>query len=369
MRVALKSGSDAHLLFNLQSYHGHPLENATLYGSMTRPGESTNSGMLAVGASPWHDTSEIRPFSSRGPMNDGTTKPDIVAADGTYSAVLGRTWQGTDSAAAHVAGLAALVKQRYPNYTPQQVADYLRYNAASRPADDDDPNPGTDANNTWGHGFALLPDDVEGVTPPTVDTCIRTIDGAGTYTRKWDGSCVSGRDPEQGRGDRYARYYTFTLDESTSVTVELSSAVDTYLYLMKGIGRNGELLASNDDIVSGNTNSQIPATRLEPGDYTIEATTFAAEETGRFTLVVDIEVTGEPTVPDFKYIAISSGANHVCAIATDGSIMCWGSDDSEGQISDRPTSGRFTQISSGDNHTCALRDDGAVICWGSFDVP
>ena len=161
-----------------------------------------------------------------------------------------------------------------------------------------------------------------GDTPPP-DQCFKTIEGSGTFTGTWDGSCVSDKPAEQGTGDRYARYYTFTLDESGSVTVELSSAVDTYLYLMKGIGRNGELLASNDDIVSGNTNSQIPATRLEPGDYTIEATTFAAEATGDFTLVVDIEVTGGPPVPDFKYIAISSGANYVCAIATDGSIMCW----------------------------------------------
>ncbi|MCY4581063.1 MAG: RCC1 domain-containing protein, partial [Chloroflexi bacterium] len=72
--------------------------------------------------------------------------------------------------------------------------------------------------------------------------------------------------------------------------------------------------------------------------------------------------------PGMRYTAISSGANHVCAIATDGSIMCWGDND-YGQVSDRPTSGSFTQISSGDNHTCALRNDGAVICWGSIDVP
>ena len=68
------------------------------------------------------------------------------------------------------------------------------------------------------------------------------------------------------------------------------------------------------------------------------------------------------------FIAISSGANHVCAISEDGSIMCWGDND-YGQVSDRPTSGSFTQISSGDNHTCALRNDGAVICWGSVTVP
>ena len=182
--------------------------------------------------------------------------------------------------------------------------------------------------------------------------------------------CLSDKPAEQGSGDRYARFYTFTLDGSANVTIDLSSAEDAYLYLMKGTGRNGEVVESNDDIVSGNTNSQIPATLLEPGEYTIEATTYAAQTSGDFTLVVDIDAIGEPPEPPpaVPYIAISSGANHVCAIATDGSIMCWG-EDSEGQVSERPTSGHFTQISSGDNHTCALRDDGAVICWGSFDVP
>ena len=119
LRVSLKTPSDTLLSFNLQSYHRHELEHATPFRSITSPAEITNPGMPAVGAAPWDNTSEIRPFSRRGPMNDGTTKPDIVAADGTYSAVLGRTWQGTDLASARVAGLAALVKQRYPNYTPE----------------------------------------------------------------------------------------------------------------------------------------------------------------------------------------------------------------------------------------------------------
>ena len=113
------------------------------------------------------------------------------------------------------------------------------------------------------------------------------------------------------------------MTEAGSVSVTLSSDEDTYLYLMEGEGKSGDEKASNDDISSGNTNSQIPVTQLETGTYTIEATTYHAETTGNFTLVVEIQATSEPPEPDAKYIAISSGANHVCAIATDGSIMCW----------------------------------------------
>ncbi len=208
-----------------------------------------------------------------------------------------------------------------------------------------------------------------GAPPPGLqDPCFTAIDGSGTYTGSWDDTCLSENRPDGDGGDYYARFFTFTLDESTSVTIDLTSDADTFLYLMEGSDKDGAIETENDDISDGNRNSRIEDQMLSAGTYTIEATTYDAKESGDFTLVVEIEEVDEPTVPDAKYTAISSGANHVCAIATDGSIMCWGDDD-YGQVSDSPTSGSFTEISSGDNHTCALRDDGAVICWGSFDVP
>ncbi|MYC05623.1 MAG: hypothetical protein F4X57_00310 [Chloroflexi bacterium] len=218
--------------------------------------------------------------------------------------------------------------------------------------------------------------------PPALPgPCFMPIDGAGTYTGEWDDTCKSEKRPDdsdnggQAGEDYYARFYTFTLDAAASVTITLTSddepPVDTFLYLRHGEEKDGEAVAVNDDISSSNRNSHIEDHPLEPGTYTIEATTYNAAEFGEFTLIVDIGPTGEPPeppAPDMKYISIGSGANHVCAIADEGSIMCWG-DDSEGQVSDRPTRGRFTAISSGDNHTCALRNDGAVVCWGSIDIP
>ena len=225
-----------------------------------------------------------------------------------------------------------------------------------------------------------------GETPPPslTDPCITPLGGSGTFTGRWADICLSEYRPQDSAGggdagsDYYAHYYTFTLDEAASVTITLTSdddpAVDTFLYLRDGEEKDGEAVVENDDISSDNRNSRIEDHSLEPGTYTVEATTYDAMETGDFTLVVDIGPAGEPSEPsgpDMEYISISSGANHVCAIATDGSIMCWGNEDgdSHGQISDRPTSGHFTEISSGDTHTCALRNDGAVVCWGSISVP
>ena len=92
---------------------------------------------------------------------------------------------------------------------------------------------------------------------------------------------------------RYARYYSFTLEAESEVTITLESEIDTWLYLLEGAGRTGEVQYDNDDIVSGNFDSQIKET-LAAGDYTIEATTYAPGKTGNFTLTVSGLGPGEP---------------------------------------------------------------------------
>ena len=131
-----------------------PIEHHTGSGSINNPAESANDGLLAVGAAPWYDVHTIEPYSSRGPTPDGREKPDIVGAACGETALTplnksGRGFCGTSQAAPHVAGMAALVRQRFPDYSPVQVADYLKDNAELREL----PDPG----NTWGHGFAQLP--------------------------------------------------------------------------------------------------------------------------------------------------------------------------------------------------------------------
>ena len=142
------------------------LRHYTPEHSISNPAESANPGLLAVGAAGRNagsddnsfdnlfDITIIEPFSSRGPTLDYRIKPDIVGADAGQSVTYRSErnpngyFFGTSQASSHVAGLAALVKQRFPEYDPQQIAQYLKDHAEERGEVGPD--------NVWGHGFARL---------------------------------------------------------------------------------------------------------------------------------------------------------------------------------------------------------------------
>ena len=106
--------------------------NSSGAGSIINPAESANLGLLAVGAAPWGDVNSIESYSSRGPTPDGRVKPDVVGADCGETAISNMAFCGTSQASPHVAGMVALVRQRFPQYTPAQVVSYLKENAQQR---------------------------------------------------------------------------------------------------------------------------------------------------------------------------------------------------------------------------------------------
>ena len=344
----------------VQAFLGQDLEHATASGSISTPAESSNPGLLAVGASWVYQPSALEDFSSQGPVTPDvdTIKPDVVGANRAYSVVYGGSFLGTSQAAPHVAGMAALAKELNPDSNAVQIANYIRSNTVDLGEEGPD--------YAWGYGFAVLP-----ASDAPYDPCLedlgeiddsREIEVEGT----WVISCVSDRSAEQGTGKRYARFYTFEITEDSNVSIELTSSdVDTYLFLTEGVGRDGDLVDENDDVEG--TNSLIEVEDLAAGEYTIEATTFEAGKSGDFELVLGIEITSRTPDPRVGgFIEVSYGSDHACALNVDGTIACWGSNEYEKAT---PPEGKFKSVSSGDHGSCGiLREDSAVVCWGIFTV-
>ena len=143
-------------------------------------------------------------------------------------------------------------------------------------------------------------------TPPATDSCFQSLGaltGAVTRNGTWTGDCASTH-----QSGRYARFYSFTLNQQTEVEINLTSAQDTYLYLLRGADANGTVVTDNDDIESGNTNSRITRT-LSAGTYTIEATTYSEGVTGDFTLsIVPTGVTAPLPADACEYVLTDGAA-------------------------------------------------------------
>ncbi|MFH1162005.1 MAG: peptidoglycan-binding protein [Candidatus Jorgensenbacteria bacterium] len=91
---------------------------------------------------------------------------------------------------------------------------------------------------------------------------------------------------------------------------------------------------------------------------------------------------GFVAVPGLTNVAsiTSFDNNRICVVKTDGTALCWGNN-SYGQLGDgtlvaktEPTQvfglgpGTTASISMGRMHACALKIDGSVVCWGSNDT-
>ncbi len=139
-----------------------PLQYQTPAGSLAEP--ATSSAALSVGALCWQ-TRQPEFFTSQGPTIDGRTKPDIAGHDsvsgatyGGFTACAESAFAGTSAAAPEVSGAAALVKQAFPKYGPDELQQYLLKSAR------DMGSAGMD--NVTGAGELQLPKAPD-VVPPT----------------------------------------------------------------------------------------------------------------------------------------------------------------------------------------------------------
>ena len=118
-------------------------------------------GSLTVGAVNWRDDT-LASYSSQGPTADGRLKPEISAPTGVSGAIYSpKGFHGTSASAPHVAGAAALVWQAHPDFTRQEVVDYL----STQTVDLGPPGPDTG----YGYGRLQLPSP-PGATPTSTPT-------------------------------------------------------------------------------------------------------------------------------------------------------------------------------------------------------
>ena len=143
-----------------------------------------------------------------------------------------------------------------------------------------------DGTATW-QEFGSQRGDAPGPTPaPMVDNCVEIMTVA-AISGVWRNDCASGSRPGS-----YARFYTFTVDERSNVTIVLESEItDNYLSLLQGPGRTGRELESYSSISRTSRINQ----RLGAGIYTVEATTNLAAQTGSFTLTINGLATPPPS--------------------------------------------------------------------------
>jgi hypothetical protein len=65
-----------------------------------------------------------------------------------------------------------------------------------------------------------------------------------------------------------------------------------------------------------------------------------------------------------SYTAMTMGQAFVCAVRTDGTVACFGTDGAQQQFPvPTPPTGTFTRLVADYNRVCGLRTDGSVACW------
>lgn len=131
------------------------------------------------------------------------------------------------------------------------------------------------------------------VAPPSSSSCtLNALTAGQSSSGQWNNACTSTH-----RGDAYyANYYTFTLAAAAEVSIALeSSQQDTYLFLLEGADKQGNMLTFNDDS-NGETHSRI-VRKLAAGTYTLEATTYQTARTGAFSIKVDVQADTSACAP------------------------------------------------------------------------
>ena len=133
--IVERVNSTRDVCFRLSAPNTVHLDQWTPARSVTFPADSPDA--ITVAAVDVTSPYPLEPYSSHGPTfgpggacSGGAVKPDIASYDNVSTVTYGAgAFAGTSAATPHVAGAAALVKQRYPGYSVAQLQSYLESEA------------------------------------------------------------------------------------------------------------------------------------------------------------------------------------------------------------------------------------------------
>ena len=301
------------------------------------PAESANAGMLAVGAGGHSSASAIKDYSNRGPavlplpssaMPNGRIEPDLVGASHVSTKIDSPdTFTGTSAAAPHVAGLAALVINRYGTswgiYKPADVANYLKGTTTKQSGL-------AYPNNTWGHGFAHLPNPAPTAhlsrTLTTIQEQASTSIVVRTNLTKPEGVRVEVNNDKLGvhagctaAGNDRADFFS---GESVTLKGCSPGRVELRLYQKD----TNILLRIYDVTVTPNTSASLTTgtTAATPSSFTInQNTTFSLTTNLPATTRVDIKINNSGDAGRLAFVASGVGG------ATGSSSVCPGAANSQ----------------------------------------
>jgi subtilisin family serine protease len=123
LTIRQESASSNHLFEVYSIYHN--LSPAVASSSLLGPADA--AGAMAVGAINYKKwtTGPQELYSSQGPTNDGRPKPDIIGPDNVSTDIFISGFTGTSASSAHVAGAAALILNKNPGISVDDLWNTL----------------------------------------------------------------------------------------------------------------------------------------------------------------------------------------------------------------------------------------------------
>ncbi len=203
-------------------------------GTLSAPADAHD--IVSVGAVDLNNV--IASFSSRGPTYDGRIKPEVVArgvstAAGVNSSDIGYgSASGTSLSTPLVAGVAVLLVQAHPEFTPQMIRQSLMETADRAGAPGNNYGWGLiDADDALGWGVVMAADETVGQAPKT----IQFTGGSGLNPTSWkwhfgDGDSAMVQNPSHVYENPGA--YTVSLTVETPLYGALTAQRQNFIVLL-----------------------------------------------------------------------------------------------------------------------------------------